>query len=118
MRDELWLVANLLYGAGLRLMEALRLRVKDIDFEYRQITVPDGKGAKDRVSVLPEKIIEPLRMHLERVKRLHTEDLRLGFGAVYLPFVLERKYKKRQSGMDLAIHFSCRQAFARHAFQH
>lgn len=88
------LIANLLYGAGLRLSEALRLRVKDVDFEYRQITVRDGKGAKDRVTVLPEKALEPLKTHLENiVRRLHEEDLRGGFGAVYLPFALERKYK-------------------------
>jgi len=93
LRGEEWLVANLLYGAGLRLMEALRLRVKDLDFEYRQITVRDGKGAKDRITVLPEKIIPPLKEHLERVRLLHEEDLRLGFGEVYLPFALERKYE-------------------------
>ena len=92
LRGEKWLVANLLYGAGLRLKEALRLRVKDLDFEYRQIVVRDGKGAKDRVTVLPEIIVEPLEKHLAGVRRLHEEDLRLGFGAVYLPFALERKY--------------------------
>lgn len=89
---EQWLVANLLYGAGMRLTEALRLRVKDLDFECRQITVRDGKGAKDRVTVLPEKIIEPLKINLERVKKLHDEDLRLGFGEVYLPYALSKKY--------------------------
>ncbi len=93
LRGEEWLVANLLYGAGLRLLEGLRLRVKDIDFEYRQITVRDGKGAKDRITVLPEKIIPPLKEHLARVQMLHAEDLRLGFGEVYLPYALERKYK-------------------------
>lgn len=93
LRGEEWLVANLLYGAGLRLLEGLRLRVKDIDFEYRQITVRDGKGAKDRTTVLPEKIIPPLKEHLARVQMLHAEDLRLGFGEVYLPFALDRKYK-------------------------
>ncbi len=92
LRGEEWLVANLLYGAGLRLLEALRLRVKDLDFEYKQIMVRDGKGAKDRITVLPEKIITPLREHLARVSLLHAEDLRLGFGEVYLPFALERKY--------------------------
>lgn len=92
LRGEQWLVANLLYGAGLRLKEALRLRVKDLDFDYRQITVRDGKGAKDRVTVLPEITISPLKDHLERVRQLHKEDLRLGFGEVYLPFALEKKY--------------------------
>lgn len=92
MRGDEWLVANLLYGAGLRLLEGLRLRVKDVDFEYKQITVREGKGAKDRVTVLPEKIIVPLKEHLARVRLLHEEDLRLGFGEVYLPFALDRKY--------------------------
>lgn len=92
MRGEEWLVTNLLYGAGLRLLEGLRLRVKDVDFEYKQIVVRDGKGAKDRVTVLPEKIIVPLKEHLVRVRLLHEEDLRLGFGEVYLPFALDRKY--------------------------
>ncbi|MBA2737495.1 MAG: integron integrase [Pyrinomonadaceae bacterium] len=92
LRGEEWLVANLLYGAGLRLTEALRLRVKDLDFGYKQIVVRDGKGAKDRVSVLPEKLVAPLQEHLVRVRLLHAEDLRLGFGEVYLPFALERKY--------------------------
>lgn len=92
LEGEKWLVANLLYGAGLRLREALRLRVKDVDFEYRQIIVRDGKGAKDRVTVLPETAIAPLTKHLWRVRLLHEEDLRLGFGEVYLPFALERKY--------------------------
>jgi len=91
MRGEEWLVASLLYGAGLRLLEGLRLRVKDLDFGYKQIMVCDGKGAKDRVTVLPEKIITPLKEHLARVRRLHEEDLRLGFGEVYLPFALDRK---------------------------
>ena len=92
MNGEKWLVANLLYGAGMRLKEALRLRVKDVDFEYRQIMVRDGKGAKDRVTVLPETAVAPLTEHLSRVRLLHEEDLRLGFGEVYLPFALERKY--------------------------
>lgn len=92
LRGEEWLVANLLYGAGLRLREALRLRVKDLDFGYQQIVVRDGKGAKDRVSILPEKLVAPLQEQLVRVRLLHGEDMRLGFGEVYLPFALERKY--------------------------
>jgi integron integrase len=87
-----WLMANLLYGAGLRLMECLRLRVKDIDFSYSQIIVCDGKGQKDRVSVLPASLKEPLQKHLAEVKALHEQDLKEGFGHVYLPFALERKY--------------------------
>ena len=87
-----WIMANLLYGAGLRLMECLRLRVKDIDFEYNQITVRDGKGAKDRVTMLPEKVQKDLVEHLKKVKCRHDEDLRKGFGTVYLPYALARKY--------------------------
>jgi len=97
LRGEEWLVANLLYGAGLRLLEGLRLRVKDVDFAYKQITVREGKGAKDRVTVLPEKIISSLKEHLTQVRLLHEEDLRLGFGEVYLPFALERKYPNAES---------------------
>ena len=88
-----WLMAMLLYGAGLRLSECLQLRVKDIDFAYKQITVRDSKGGKDRVTMLPEKVIEPLTKHLEKVKKLHEKDLKAGFGMVYLPDALERKYK-------------------------
>lgn len=86
------LMANLLYGAGLRLMECVRLRVKDLDFDYHQILVRDGKGGKDRATMLPQTIVEPLKRHLESVKALHEHDLKEGFGEVYLPFALERKY--------------------------
>jgi integron integrase len=75
-----WLMASLLYGSGLRLMECLRLRVKDIDFGYVQIVVRDGKGQKDRVTVLPEALKEPLRRHLEKVKALHQKDLQMNKG--------------------------------------
>jgi len=85
------LMASLLYGAGLRLMECVRLRVKDVDFAYQQITVRDGKGAQDRITVLPRSLAEPLQRHLARVKLLHEEDLLAGYGAVYLPYALERK---------------------------
>ncbi len=88
------LMALLLYGSGLRLMECLRLRVKDIDFGYNQILIRDGKGFKDRVTLLPDQVKEPLQRHLARVKALHDEDLAEGFGAVHLPFALERKYPK------------------------
>jgi len=87
-----WLMASLLYGAGLRLIECLKLRVKDIEFEYNQIIVRDGKGQKDRVTVLPNSLKEPLRQHLENVKKLHDADLKNGFGAVDLPGALARKY--------------------------
>jgi integron integrase len=87
-----WVVAGLLYGAGLRVLEALRVRVKDIDFDYRQVLVRDGKGAKDRVTMLPDGLVEPLRNYLPRVKRLHERDLAEGFGEVALPYALARKY--------------------------
>lgn len=77
-----FLVASLLYGSGLRLAEALRLRVKDIDFEMMNLNVRDSKGAKDRTTILPESLHEPLRQHLAKVKFIHTEDLRRGFGEV------------------------------------
>jgi len=86
------LMVSLLYGSGLRLMECVRLRVKDIDFAQRQIIVRDGKGMEDRVTMLPESLIAPLQEHLQRVKRLHEEDLARGYGSVYLPFALERQY--------------------------
>jgi len=89
-----WLMASLLYGAGLRLMECLRLRVKDVDFGYGQILVRDGKGAKDRVTMLPQAVIEPLTAHLERVRALHNRDLAAGYGEVWLPHALDRKYPR------------------------
>ena len=73
-----WLIASLLYGAGLRVMECLRLRVKDVDLGYRQVLVRDGKGEKDRVTMLPEKLVAPLTAHLARVKSLHARDLAQG----------------------------------------
>ena len=87
-----WLVAGLLYGAGLRVLEALRVRIKDVDFDYRQVLVRDGKGAKDRVTMLPDGLVESLRNYLPRVKRLHERDLAEGFGEVALPYALARKY--------------------------
>lgn len=88
-----WLMASLLYGSGLRLMECLRLRVKDIDFIYRRIAVRDAKGDQDRVTILSDALIEPLHSHLKRVRALHKKDLEDGFGEVYLPYALERKYR-------------------------
>ncbi len=89
-----WLMASLLYGAGLRLRECLKLRVKDLEFGYRQVIVRDGKGAKDRVTMLPAALIEPLKNHLARVKRRHESDLAEGYGEVELPFAIERKYPR------------------------
>lgn len=86
------LMASILYGSGLRLMECLRLRVKDVDFGYCQITVRDGKGEKDRRTVLPTPLTSQLKSQLACIKQLHLEDLRKGFGKVYLPYALERKY--------------------------
>ncbi|MGI9333047.1 MAG: integron integrase, partial [Gammaproteobacteria bacterium] len=87
-----WIVGALLYGSGLRLLECLRLRIKDIDFEQRQITVRDGKGAKDRLTMLPDSLCEPLVNHLVEVRALHEQDVAEGFGDVYLPHALARKY--------------------------
>jgi integron integrase len=86
------LMTMLLYGAGLRLMECCRLRVKDVDFSQNQIAVRSGKGEKDRVTMLPGAVKEPLFQHLRGVKRQHEEDLRQGLGRVSLPYALERKY--------------------------
>jgi integron integrase len=86
------IVAGLLYGSGLRLLECLRLRVKDVDFGANEIVVRDGKGAKDRVALLPQRLKDSLRTHLRRMRLQHEEDLRAGYGAVYLPHALGRKY--------------------------
>jgi integron integrase len=86
------LVAGLLYGAGLRLMEALRLRVKDLGFGENQLVVRDGKGQKDRVTVLPARSASSLRLHLRSVRLTHESDLRAGYGSVYLPYALSTKY--------------------------
>ncbi len=89
-----WLMASLLYGAGLRVLECARLRVKDVDFELREIVVRDGKGRKDRVTLLPDSLRVPLGEHLEQVRRQHQSDLSRGRGGVELPTALERKYPR------------------------
>lgn len=86
------LMARLLYGTGMRLMECIRLRVKDVDFERNHIVIRDGKGFQDRVTVLPESLKGPLQEQLRRAKLLHEGDLKAGFGEVYLPTALSRKY--------------------------
>ena len=86
------LMVKVLYGSGLRLMECLRLRVKDLDFSQQQIIVRDGKGQKDRVTMLPESLVPLLQEHVRHVRHIHEEDLSKGYGSVYLPFALERKY--------------------------
>ena len=83
-------MAGLMYGTGMRLMECTQLRVQDIDFEYHQIMVRNAKGGKDRVVPLPDRVVDPLRAHLERVRALHAEDLAKGYGEVYLPDALAR----------------------------
>jgi integron integrase len=92
-----WLPACLLYGSGLRLMECLRLRVKDLDFDHRAITVRCGKGGKDRIVTLPDPCIEPLKQQLALVRQVHSKDLQDGFGAVWLPHALARKYPRAAS---------------------
>jgi len=87
-----WLVASLLYGAGMRLMEVIRLRVKDVEFARGEIIVREGKGFKDRVTMLPQSVAQPLKLHLAKVKALHDEDVSHGHGEVYLPFALAKKY--------------------------
>ena len=91
MEGGMALLAQVLYGTGMRLMEGLRLRVKDVEFERREILVRDGKGGKDRVTMLPDRLVAPLRAHLDRVRALHERDLEEGFGEVYLPDALAEK---------------------------
>ena len=92
MDGTMWLIASLLYGSGLRIMEALRLRVKDVDFANREILVREGKGFKDRVTMLPASLVEPLKTHLLKVQALHQDDLSIGHGEVFMPMALDRKY--------------------------
>jgi integron integrase len=103
------LMARLLYGSGLRLMECVRLRVKDVDFGHGQIVVREGKGDKDRVTMLPASLAQPLRDQIERVKALHQADLRAGHGAVELPTALARKYPNapRELGWQFIFSASC-----------
>ena len=92
LSGDKWLIASLLYGAGLRLMECLRLRVQDVDFTRHEITVRRGKGARDRVTLLPQSLVGPLRDHLRMVHAVHERDLAEGWGRVPLPTALDRKY--------------------------
>jgi len=93
MEGDEQLIAGLLYGSGLRIMEAVRLRVKDVDFARGEIIVRDGKGEQDRLTMLPLTLKNPLSQRMAVVHQLHTEDLKRGYGAIYLPYALERKYK-------------------------
>ena len=110
------LIACLLYGGGLRLMEAVRLRVKDIDFERAELIFRAGKGAKDRVTMLPESIIEVLQTHLKKVRVLHQADVKIGFGSVELPYALARKYPNA-AREGLAVCVSLNETLARSAFR-
>ncbi|GIK41433.1 MAG: integron integrase [Chloroflexota bacterium] len=92
LSDPYELMAKLLYGCGLRLMECVRLRVKDVDFDQHQIVIRSGKGQKDRDTLLPDSLIAPLQRQLRYAKALHDNDLERGYGRVHLPFALERKY--------------------------
>jgi integron integrase len=98
-----WLVASLLYGSGLRLLECLRLRIKDLDLARREIRVRSGKGDRDRVTMIPGRLVEPLRAQTGRVAAIHAIDLGEGYGGVYLPGALERK--KPGAASDLAWQF-------------
>ncbi|MHC5059323.1 MAG: tyrosine-type recombinase/integrase, partial [Planctomycetota bacterium] len=90
---DIQLICCLLYGTGLRVREGLRLRVKDVDFGANQIVVRDGKGRKDRLTMLPERLKDRMGRHMQRVRELHQKDLAEGWGKVVLPHALNRKYK-------------------------
>jgi len=92
MTGDKWLMASLMYGAGLRLMECLRLRVQDLEFSRHEILVRDGKGSKDRITMLPASLTIPLQEHLKRVKAIHERDVAEGWGRVQMPTALDRKY--------------------------
>ncbi len=94
LRGYHWLIGGLLYGSGLRLLEALRLRVKDVDLYHRRIMVRNGKGAKDRVTILSAPLAEPLQTHLKTVRTLHDHAVEAGYGGVELPYALARKYPR------------------------
>lgn len=104
------LIAQLIYGSGLRIMELARLRVLDIDFGGNLLVVRTGKGDKDRSTILSEAVKEPLRLHIEKVKALHDKDLSAGHGEVYLPTALARKYPNAAKDMEMAICFSVGQS--------
>jgi len=112
LEGQHWLMAALLYGSGLRLMECVRLRVKDLDFGYRCIVVRSGKGAKDRVVTLADLLLDHLRDQVSRVSRLHEHDLAAGYGSVWLPFALERKYPNSSRELGWQFVFPARRRSA------
>jgi integron integrase len=97
LSGDKWLMASLMYGTGMRLMECLRLRVQDIDFGRNEILVRDGKGAKDRITMLPESLYKPLQKNLKEIKAIHEKDIAEGWGRVQMPNALDRKYPKAPS---------------------
>ncbi|MEN8207026.1 MAG: integron integrase [Pseudomonadota bacterium] len=107
-----WLLASLLYGTGMRITEALHLRINDIDFDYSQITVRKGKADKDRITLLPERLRAPLSRHIADVKDLHDRDIDAGYGHTWLPYALDRKYPHadREWIWQYAFPSSCRSA--------
>ncbi len=98
-----WLMASLLYGSGMRLMECVRLRVKDVDFVRQEICVRDGKGAKDRRTMLPRSLMESMQRQIDATRLVHADDVRNGFGEVWLPHALARKYPN--AGIDFGWHY-------------
>jgi integron integrase len=92
LKGDKWLIAMLLYGGGLRLLESLKLRVKDLDFQRRELTVRQGKGDKDRITMLPQSVLGPLQRHLAKVESIHKKDLEEGYGRIDMPDALARKY--------------------------
>ena len=105
------MTVKLLYGSGMRITEAVRLRVQDIDFEYKQITVRSGKGNKDRVTTFSSSLALPLQQHLERVKLMHERDLCNGYGSVFLPNALARKYPNAARQLGWQYVFPARNIF-------
>ena len=97
LRGIYWLIASLQYGSGLRLLESIRLRVKDLDFDHRALLVRDGKGAKDRVVTLPDELLIPLKRHLVNRRTVFERDGAAGQSTVFLPYALTRKYPNAES---------------------
>lgn len=113
MSGDAALVARFLYGTGTRLLEALRLRVKDVDLERREIIVRDGKGGKDRITVLPDRLVEPLRLHLAARRNVHDQDLAAGRVDVWLPGALSVKYPSASRDWGWQYVFGLRRARCR-----